>query len=170
MAGKKRKLLFSLALAVAAIIVAGIYLYNINTQENAGAVKVYFVKDGGIYGLKRTLPEGTDQLYFSSIQLLKGPSAEEKAKGYYTLVPEYTRLLRIFKKDNIAVIDLTKELGMYGGGTAKVQGMLAQIVYTLTETKGIDEVRILVAGKKVTALGSEGYDIEKPLSRDDVKK
>lgn len=170
MARRKKSVLFFFSAVAFAAIITGAYLYILNTKENAGTVKIYFVKDGGIYGLKRALPDGADQLYFSSVQLLKGPTKDEKARGYYTLIPMKTKLIRVFSKDDTAIIDLTKEIDKYSGGAARVQAMLSQIVYTLTETKGIDKVRILVSGKKKTTLGNEGYDIEKPLTRDDVKK
>lgn len=100
-------------------------------------------------------------------ELLKGPSSEEQQQGYSTQLPATAKVKSLTIENKIASVDFNRELGDYGGGSSRVQGMIAQIVYTLTEFKKIEKVRILVEGNGKPVLGGEGYVIDKPLARTD---
>lgn len=132
-------------------------------------VKIYFFKDHRIAFVPRTVPEKASPLYYTARQLLQGPSAAEIRSGYFTQIPKGTDIRTISREDRVVRADFTKDLEMNGGGTSKVRGIIAQIVYTFTSIRGVKSVQVTVNGRKDLALGNEGYVIDKPLSRDDVK-
>ena len=70
---------------------------------------------------------------------------------------------------SMAVITFNDEIENYGGGSNRVQDLVAQIVYTFTEVPGVNKVKILVGKRESVILGSEGFVIDHPLTREDVK-
>jgi spore germination protein GerM len=154
-------------LIILAVAAAMLYLFQ-GTDLKGNSAKVYFFKKGKLAYVKRALAEKADAHYFAVEQLLQGPTSEEKEQGFYSQVPERTKLRVIYKKGGTINADFTKELEMYGGGTTKVYGSLAQIVYTLTALKGVKDVQVLINGRREIVLGSEGLIIDKPLTRKDV--
>lgn len=164
--GSMRKIIWA-ALIMAAISGAVIFFLEWTPLQGKSA-KIYFFNKGKLAYVKRQLAEKADAHYFVIEQLLQGPTSEERSQGLYSQVPEKTRLRVIYKKDSTVSADFTKDLEMYGGGTTKVYGSLAQIVYTLTALKGVKDVQILIEGKREIVLGSEGLIIDKPLTRKDV--
>lgn len=153
------------------IVVAAIFFIVFTTPwQPKDTVKIYFFKNGGMVTVERKAKPAVSLEETAIKQLLKGPSIIEKSKGYFTEIPKNTRFRSIKREGNIVKVDFTKELELYGGGTATVKGLLSQIVYTLTDLEGIEKVHILVNGKEEIALGGEGYIIDKPLSRDDLQE
>jgi len=165
--GKAMKKLSWAVLAVASIACAA-YVLMQTPFFQGGTAGIYFFKDGKLSQVKRPLPENVDPMKFVLEQLLAGPTAEEKASGLFSQIPEKTKLRAVRRKAGTVSADFTKDLEMYGGGTAKVYGSLEQIVYTLTALKGVKAVQILVEGRREVSLGSEGLIIDKPLTRKDV--
>lgn len=98
--------------------------------------------------------------------LIAGPSPRETSASITTAVPEGTRLLGISIADGIATIDLSREFEA-GGGSAGAIGRLAQVVYTLTQFPTVGRVRFEIDGAPITAFGSHGILIERPVGRDD---
>lgn len=155
-------------LLLAALILGTLWLYG-EFLKPQNTVQIYFFKNGNMTSVDREIPEKASPLYFTARQLLQGPTASEKKNGYFTQIPKGTDVRTIIKEDGTVRADFTKELEMYGGGTTKVQGIISQIVYTFTSLRGVKSVQIMVSGKKEVALGSEGYMIKEPLSRNDAR-
>jgi hypothetical protein len=65
--------------------------------------------------------------------LLEGPTAEERAEGLVSALPEGARLGRLAIAGGVATVDLAAEL------TPEAQ---AQVVYTLTQFPTVDSVRL----------------------------
>jgi len=65
-------------------------------------------------------------------ELLKGPSPEEEEKGFATAIPGGTRLNGYTVEGEAATADFSAELASYGGGSAIVQAITAQITETVT--------------------------------------
>ncbi len=175
MLAKKRKsklLSFIGLIFILAAITAG-FVFFVNLQNvllfKPKTVKIYFFKDNTLSYVERTLPKNAMPLYFAAEQLLLGPNEAESAKGYYSEIPKGTKIISVYKKGDTIIADFSNELGNYGGGTAKVQSLLAQIVYTFLEQSKAKKVQILVGGKTETILGGEGFLIDKPLTKDDVE-
>ncbi|MEK7376538.1 MAG: GerMN domain-containing protein [Candidatus Margulisiibacteriota bacterium] len=161
-----RKTVYFLLL-IMAIAFIGFWAANNNDAQKA-QIKVFFAKNGSVLPVARGLSSGQPPEKEALSQLLKGPSGQEIQNGFFTEIPKGTKGSVISNKNGIITVNFSDDLGRYGGGTARVQALLSQIVFTLTETSGISRVKILVSGKEGVALGSEGFAIEKPLSKKDI--
>lgn len=161
-----RKAIYFLLL-ITAVAFLGIWAAN-NNGEQKSQVKVFFAKNGEVLPVLRSLSADQAAENGALLHLLNGPSEQEKADGFFTEIPKNTKGSIISNENGIITVNFSKELGQYGGGTARVQTLLSQIVFTLTEVKGVNKVKILVSGKEGIALGSEGFAIERPLSKKDI--
>ena len=80
-------------------------------------------------------------------EMLKGPTDAEKNQGLATAIPEGTRLLSYNVEGGEATADFSSELKNYGGGSARVQGIIDQITNTVTSNDpSVTAVEITVAG------------------------
>lgn len=152
--------------ALALIAVFAYYYVQIN---NPHRVRVYFVKGEMLQSVDRPLLKTEDPLTVAARELIIGPTENELQQGFMTELPKKVRVLGIHKQGSTAVINFSPELQNYGGGSARVRGLVAQIVFTLSDIHGIKQVQILVSGKKEVVLGGEGLVLDKPLSREDLR-
>lgn len=167
MKGKKGPGVWFWAAVVLALAVAlGIYL---NILPSTPSLKIYFLKGEKLQAVARSLAEGEDPIKAAARELMRGPNLKERNSGIFTEIPKKAKILKGAKENGILAVNFNQELSRYGGGSARVQGLIAQIVYTFTEIPGITKVRILVEGKGEVVLGGEGLVVDKPLSREDVK-
>jgi len=168
MTGKKKdRIIAALVISLAASIALGAFLY---IKANEGPqYKVYFLKGERLVAVGRPLKPDENPLKAAALSLLRGPSADEIKEGYFSAIPKKTRLLGVRRAGRIALISFSPELERYGGGGMRVQKMIAQIVYTMTEQPGIEMVQIKVGNRTEVMLGGEGYVIDKPLSREEVR-
>lgn len=97
--------------------------------------------------------------------LLSGPTADERASGLASAIPDGTRLLDLDIDDGLATVDLSSEFAG-GGGSASMRGRVAQIVYTLTQFPTVDAVSFRIDGEAIDVLGGEGLLLEEPVGRD----
>jgi spore germination protein GerM len=163
--GNKKKITNIIVLAgiiIAMAFVAWLFIY----KETGPQVKVYFFQGEKIRPVARNIAKNQTPLEAAIENLLKGPASQETAQEYFTMIPSGTKLVSAKIEGETAIIALTKELGQYGGGASRVRGMLAQIVYTLTELPGVSSVEILVNGARELALGGEGYVLDEKLTRE----
>ncbi|OGC21485.1 hypothetical protein A2291_03845 [candidate division WOR-1 bacterium RIFOXYB2_FULL_42_35] len=162
---KKSQKLLKRALVVGLILWLAFYVFQLcfNIEEGR-AINIYFVKGDSLIAVERPLLVTEAPLNEAIRSLLAGPEQE----GLSTLIPKGTKALSIKQKDHLAIINFNNKLEEYGGGSARVQGMVAQIVYTATDIPGIDKVQLLINGKEQVVLGGEGFIIDKPLSRKEV--
>ncbi|MFH1761936.1 MAG: GerMN domain-containing protein, partial [bacterium] len=115
--------------------------------------------------VSRNINKSTGRKLSAMDALLKGPTQEERRKGYYSQLPLRLELKNMKMDKKTAILDFSKELKYYGGGISKIQAIIAQIVYTATDLPDIGNVKILIEGKEVNALGSEGYMLDRELNR-----
>lgn len=153
---------------VAFLLAAFIYLILLPKNTISGTVKIYLFKKDRLTAIVRTI-DGAPSLARAAVEeLLRGPTQKERAAGYFSEIPPGTAINKVYIEGDTVFVDFNKKLGQYGGGTSSVQGIIAQIVYTLTDIKGIKKVGVLVEGRSEAPLGGEGYVIEKLLSRKDA--
>ncbi|NJN61119.1 MAG: spore germination protein [Coleofasciculaceae cyanobacterium RL_1_1] len=62
-------------------------------------------------------------------------------------------------------LDLSSEFTL-GGGSASMQGRLAQVVYTVTAGEESTPVWLSIAGEPLTLLGGEGLEVPYPITRE----
>ncbi len=132
------------------------------------SVRVFFFSGEKLTPTVRPLPTGADPAGTAVAELLRGPTDQEKKKGLFTQIPSGTKLLGLTIEGPVAYVNLNSRVGDYGGGTSQIQGIISQVVYTLTDIPGIRKVGFLVDGKARVAIGGEGYVIERPLGREDM--
>jgi germination protein M len=83
--------------------------------------------------------------------LLEGP----KDKNLKKAIPDGTRLLSINKKDNVAIVDFSREYAT-ANGIAEIVSRVS-VVNTLTEIPGIEKVKILVEGSDLIGPSGEPF-------------
>ena len=132
---------------------------------------LYFIviNDNGTTMLKKTerAIRFTDSPLTSTINsLLGGVSSSEINKNYISLIPEKTRLNRLWIKEGVAYMDFSDNFQFNSFGREGYLGQLKQIVYTATEFPTVKSVQILIDGEIKSSMGSEGIFIGKPVSRE----
>lgn len=133
-------------------------------------VKVYFYdKNNELVSVDRELPTIVSPVLIAMDQLFKGPNEQEAANGLTTTIPAGTRSRKVEVEDDLAIVDLNSAFAQVEGGTAEAKAAIAQIVYTATSVKGINKVLIKAVGDDQFTLGSQGYTVDHPLERRDVK-
>jgi hypothetical protein len=83
----------------------------------------------------------------------------------YSSVPAGTRVKGVnLKAGGVAVVDLSAEIAQVRGSAA-TQNIVASLVYSLTELKGVNSVQLWVDGRPAML---DQYEWSKPLSRADM--
>ncbi len=100
------------------------------------------------------------------LELLDGPAPEEGSADIASAVPQGTKLLGVSISNGVATVDLSGDFAS-GGGTLSMSLRLAQVVFTLTQFKGVKAVDFRMDGEPLEMLGGEGILIERGQSRDD---
>ncbi|PKQ19228.1 MAG: hypothetical protein CVT66_11230 [Actinobacteria bacterium HGW-Actinobacteria-6] len=135
-----------------------------STPSKPMFVKVYFTRGDKLGVSTRQIPATRAVATAAMRELLKGPSADEKAYGLGTTVPDGTKLRGVTITDRVATVDLTGTFES-GGGSLSMTMRLTQVVYTLTQFKTVTSVRFSLDGKPVSVFGGEGIMLDKPLTR-----
>jgi spore germination protein GerM len=131
---------------------------------------IYFTqvdKDGQILRVKtsRKITVSDSPMQDALNALLAGPSADEKRRGMVSLVPANTRILSTTVRGSTAYISFSEEFQYNTYGVEGYAGQLAQIVWTATEFPNINDVQVLIEGRRVDYLG-EGIWIGSPIGRE----
>ncbi len=100
------------------------------------------------------------QLTAAMNTLLSGTSD----KTVTSAVPDGTQLRSLKIKSDGIYVDLSKSF-VTGGGSAAMQGRLAQVLYTATSLNPAAPVYLLIEGKPITTLGGEGLEVSQPMTR-----
>lgn len=161
-----KKILLPIVLIVVAVAIGLLWFFS----QSAPSAKVYFLKEGNMLAVSRPLNPDEDVVSRTAFELLAGPNEEETAKGCFSEIPKDAKISAIKKRGDILEIEFNPALANYGGGSARVTALVAQIVYTFTEIPGIKKVRILIKGRKELVLGGEGLVIDRPLGREDFSR
>jgi len=136
--------------AVAKPVVAELYLARIVDGKQR------------MVAIRRELPPGLGVARASLEELLRG----EVPRGCDRPLPPGTELLGVSVEDGLAMVDFSEQLQAgFRGGSDNEQVTVYSIVNTLTSLPTIDEVQILVEGKKVNTIGGH-HDISGPLTFD----
>jgi spore germination protein GerM len=131
---------------------------------------LYFVRideDGVIARLevKRQIPATDSPLSDAMAALLKGPIEEELRRNLLSLVPQGTVLLSAQVRGSTAFLNFNEAFMYNRYGIEGYAGQLKQVVYTATSFPTVQDVQVLIEGKKRDYLGGEGVYIGRPLSR-----
>lgn len=120
-------------------------------------VNVYWLRDTGIAVGGRVVT--TDQLAGAAMDaLIAGPDDLETDLGMVSAIPAGTEVLGIDIAGGVATIDLSSEFEATGLGTAGETGLVAQVVFTLTQFPTVDSVDIRIDGEARDAILSHGLE------------
>jgi spore germination protein GerM len=157
------------ALAVLLFLVLASVL-TLQTMSRLPDAVVYFVQDEGRYfrleavGRRTAADTEEERARAALVELARGPSARERENGLSSTVPSGTVVNALRVEDEVLHVELSSEFEE-GGGSSAMQGRLYQVLYTLSQPKGIREVRLSVAGRPVRVFGGEGIIVDWPWLR-----
>ncbi|MDR2394941.1 MAG: GerMN domain-containing protein [Treponema sp.] len=131
---------------------------------------LYFIQldaEGTILRSKvsRSLPNSDAPLGDVLQALLDGPSAEEQHQGLISLIPPATKLLSLMIRLETAYINLSEDFLYTPYGSEAYAAQLQQLIWTATEFPNIQDVQLLIEGKKLDYLGDITW-IGSPVGRD----
>lgn len=125
--------------ALATSIVVKSYFNNSKMDPEISCNKVFPV-DRIIF---KTLSPGRTALE----ELLKGPTAEEKAKGFFTSINQGVKIEKLSIVDGVASVEFNEQLEYQVGGSCRVSAIRAQIIETLKQFPTVEEVVISIDGR-----------------------
>lgn len=96
--------------------------------------------------------------------LLAGPTAEERNRGLLSFIPPETRIIGAEVRGSTAYLNFNEEFQYNTSGREGSAAQVRQIVWTATEFPNINDVQILIEGKRVDFL-NEGVLIGSPIGR-----
>ncbi len=134
-------------------------------------VTVFFNKAQGsqsiVENVIRKIPaNATDSaLTFALQELLKGPTPEEKAQGFYSEIPTGTKLLALNTQKDSITINLSREFSTGGGSNSMLQ-RLEQVKQTAYSVDSVHPITLAVEGKPLDTLGGEGLEVPDTLKRE----
>lgn len=120
-------------------------------KKETMTVDLYFVEtfnnQEDLVKVEREIPQ-TEAVGKASIEeLLKGPSSEEKEKGFYSALNEGVELQSIEIEDGTAKLDFNQKLQEGIAGSAWVETIREQIRKTISQFETVDEVIISINGQ-----------------------
>jgi spore germination protein GerM len=136
----------------------------------ARKTRVFFVSvdpTGTIFvkGTIRTVPASDSPLKDAIDTLLKGPTSQEMNLGLLTMIPTDTKLRGATVRGDTAYLDFSESFRFNALGREGLAAQLRQVVFAATEFPTVKKVQILIEGKRVEYLGTEGVSVAEPLSR-----
>lgn len=143
------------------------------TPASQGAM-VYFSKNKGSEvvneAVSRPWPEpkpvsDEERLQYAMTELLKGPTDQELAVGYFSEIPRGTRLLSVKKTRQGLELNLSDEFAS-GGGSNSMTQRLQQVTKTVASLPQKTPVYLQVNGEQVETLGGEGAIVTQPITQD----
>jgi germination protein M len=138
-----------------------------STTPAQASVAVYFLREGKVAPVRRTI-EATPAVARAAItSLLAGPTEAEGSDGLVTAIPEGTALRDISLADGIATVDLDGSFAE-GADGASAPERVAQVVATLTRFPTVKRVAFRLDGEPAESIG--GVDVSAPLGRLEIER
>lgn len=114
-----------------------VYFAHTSLSEGAECVKP----------VSRAIPDTPAVGQAAIEQLLAGPTTPEEASGFWTAIPDQTRLNSLRIVDGVAYADFSGEIEAHGGGSARIMCLRQQITQSLKQFSTVREVVISVEGR-----------------------
>ncbi len=117
------------------------------------SVKVAFIQtpvgnDCSVVSLySRQITKTSEVAYVSLYELLKGPTASEKAAGATTIIPDGVQINSVRRTGDTIYADFDETLEFQVGGSCRVQAIRSQITNTLKQFSGVNNVVISINGR-----------------------
>jgi germination protein M len=138
---------------------------DISNFEDIQLVTLYFctvLGDNHIFyvPVSRVVVGNEDIFKVTIEELLKGP----RPGGFlFNELPAGTKLLNFTLKEGTLLVNFSRELLNYKGGLSGEKNILSQVVLTLTEIPGVEQVQLLIEGKNTIL--NYGTSFQEPLLR-----
>ena len=136
--------------------------------DDTASAALYFLRDGTIAPVRREIAASAEPEQAALAALLEGPTVDEAMGDLATAIPAGTKLLDLSIDDGIATVDLDGTFDD-GGGSASMQGRVAQVVATLTRFPSVMKVAFRLDGEPVEAIGGEGVVVDPPIGRLEIE-
>lgn len=130
------------------------------TGEQQG-MKVFFYKGDELVAVEREIPAGGQMVEFTILELLKGPTEEERAGGLTTDIPEGVKMYYTSRSNDGKEfgVNLSRELLALQGNPKKAERALAQLERTIREASGAEKVEITVASDAAGSPPEDAYQV-----------
>jgi len=162
MTSRKRLLLAALAVLLAAGIFLVVFILTRGGDSPACptcggemTVQAFFLNDQKdpeitcvkVFPLARTIPK-TEGVARAALELLfAGPTAEERAAGWSTAIPDGVSIRSLTIAEGVARAELSEELERGVGGSCRVGAIRAEITATLKQFPTVREVILSINGR-----------------------
>ena len=123
---------------------------------------------GGIAltGVTRSADDSGAPLTDTLATLLAGPDATESGRGLITLIPPAVTLNRVYIRGRVAYVDVSESFRFNRLGREGLNIQLQQVVYSATQFPNVEQVQILIDGRRIDYLASEGTFVGQPIGRE----
>jgi germination protein M len=123
-------------------------------SEAPTVVTLFFLSDGKVAPVARSVVAGPQVGRAALTELLKGVQAQDRAAGVHTAIPPGTDLAGLAIVDGLATVELSRRL------VARAQ---AQVVYTLTQFPTVRRVQLVAGGgPQGPPRGRRAYEAQTP--------
>jgi len=128
----------------------------VNLKAEQMTIKVFFGNEKKnpnvmdcrlVYPVERKIAKTTSTGRAALEELLKGPTEEEIANGYYTSINSGVKIQKLTIVNGVAKVDFDKQLEFQVGGSCRVAAINSQIVTTLKQFSSVKEVIISIDGR-----------------------
>lgn len=136
-------------------------------EVNSKTVTLYFSDEDAMYLKKEQRTVTVKQSQSEENQIVEQLIAGPKAEGLYPTVPTGTKIRNIKTEENVCYVDLSSDfVSKHTGGSSAETLTIYSIVNSLTELDGVDKVRFLIEGEKVTEFKGH-LDLSKAFERNE---
>lgn len=127
-------------------------------------IVVWFVRDGELTSVEREVPKPV-QPADAVAAIAGGVTDEEAERGVRSAIPSASMLLTASASRGTVTVQLSSAFAEIPVGDQSLA--LAQVVFTLTELRGVGRVRFEIDGLTVAVPLPDGTSTEDSVSRDD---
>ena len=132
-------------------------------------LNIYFSKLVGadviVEPVRRKLLKGQSPISQSLNELIAGPTKEEQDNGFYTEIPQGTRIIKITEEPDTVRININNQFAS-GGGSSSIEARLKELIYTSLDAEPIKKVYLDLDSEEVEILGGEGLEVIQPLTKE----
>lgn len=100
-----------------------------------------------VFSVEREIPQGRDIVRTTLEELLQGPSEQEQLEGYVTNINPGVKIQKLTIENGMIEVDFDEQLEFEVGGACRVSAIRAQIIETLKQFPGINDVKISINGR-----------------------
>ncbi len=156
----KRIILLILFLILTICLGAAVFIFKNKYDDNQKLsetiiLRIYFNNSfldsrgdcGNVFPVERKVSKTVGTVRAALEALLRGPSEEEKNKGYFTSINRGVSINNISLKNGIAYVDFDEQLEFQVGGSCRVAAIRAQIEKTTGQFQTIQKTVISINGR-----------------------